>query len=199
MADRNSMAATSITDDLKVFFGRKNDILDIQKQSKVVNRKWYLAWDTGEFFIGGSTGKLYKFGGSNNDLSESDVKDIISQYTESDLNQIRSQLSIITKQYVGNSSAIESLRNDLNAEITNLETNTQAFIDTQVRAVLSSATDLTYSKKQIDEKLLTLKSAITDQIYSKAEVSDLIAKQATATEDSIKAMAVWHKTGNDIQ
>lgn len=198
MAAYDSAASKAMTDDLKVFLGTIADIKAIVSSGKVVNRKWYLSWDTGEFFVGNGTKKLYKFGGSNNDLSKDDIISLITSYTAPELSTIKGQIAVVVRQLTSNNSKIETLSDSLETEISKLNTETRSYIEEQVKIVLRSAESITYSKTKINTMILDLQSALEQRSYTKAETNVLLADQKTEVENYASGLSVWHLTGNEI-
>ena len=90
---------TSIQNDFKIFLGKKSEIVEILATGRVVDKKWYLAWDTGEIFIGNKLHKLMKFGGSNENITSDDVKNIIETETHGNFNELRKQVAKVLQNY----------------------------------------------------------------------------------------------------
>lgn len=163
---------TTINDDLKIFMGKSSEIKEILDAKRVVNRKWYLAWDTGEIYIGNGVQKLIRFGGTANNLSKGDIEEIISNYTKEDLRVIKVQLADVLKKYNETTYEINKLRNDTNEAINNLNNNTIKYIEEKIDEVLSSAESITYSKNQINDLISQSYNKVSENFIDNNELRD---------------------------
>lgn len=187
---------TIIHDDLKIFMGTCNEIYEIEQAGRVVNRKWYLAWDTGEIYIGNGKKKLIRFGGSANNLSQKDIEDIISSYTASDLKLIKMQLSNALKQYNDSNTRVNNLSTKIDNAIEELNTNTIAYIEEKIDEVLASAEGLTYSKAQIDALLDSNYEKVNENFISNDELTGALSNYMTSTE--INNSRLGYASGNNL-
>lgn len=165
---------TIIHDDLKIFMGTYSEIKEIEDAKRVVNRKWYLAWDTGEIYIGNGMQKLIRFGGTANNLSKADIESIISSYTKEDLRIIKVQLKDALQKYQETNNNINTLRNDVNTAIDDLNNKTLEYIEKKIDEVLSTAESITYSKNQIDQMFLNNKNEIAENYVSNDSLSNTL-------------------------
>lgn len=176
----------NFTNDLKIFRGKYTEIIEIEARNKVVDRKIYLAWDTGEIFIGNAVKKLVKYGGSNNNLSEEDIKKICENYTKVELDLIRKQLTTLSSENVAISNKILILTNDLKTAIEKFQTKTEDYVLDKIQEIIDNNEDLTYSKNTIDEKLATLESSI----YKKTEINNLLEGYDTKESNKQRFMQI---------
>lgn len=193
---RNSTSA--IENDLKIFTGTKAEIMALKAQLKLVPNKWYLAWDRGEIFVTSPNKKLIQYGGSNA-LTQEEIEEIIANYTESDLNMIKTQLSTITKSYGSYKSEFVILQNTINSKINELETKTTDLITSKVNQVLSDASSITYSKDQIDSKIanaIATDNARDDNKYATKTSLDGYVK--TETLAGALSTKLEYASGNSI-
>lgn len=198
------MANTSYTqnankvleDDLKVFIGKWSEIKEIEDAGRVVNRKWYLSWDTGEIFVGNGVKKLIRYGGSANNLSKDDIKTLIDNYTKSDLNIIRAQMSDALYKYGATQSDIAALRTSFNQTVANLNNNVFEYIKQKVTEILLTTSGITYSKDTIDEKINFVKTDLTTNYINKNFLSTELSDYAT--KEYIDNNAIKYLSGNEL-
>lgn len=185
-----------IQDNLKIFIGTFNEIKKIEDEKRVVNRKFYLAWDVGEIYLGNGVQKLIRFGGSANNLSEDDIKKIIQSYTKEDIRVLRSQMTDALRKYSETNSNFIELSDKINATIEELNTNTLAYIEEKVNEVLKNAEDLTYSKSQIEALIEQNYKKVSENFVSNDSLNITLSNYTTKTYvDSTK---LSYSQGNTI-
>lgn len=88
-----------------VFRGTRKEV----DNAESIDRCWYLAWDTGELFVGNNLGTKTRYGGSNSTLSETDIKKLIENHFSSYKDQFSEHNKIITEV----SSNLEIVKNSI--------------------------------------------------------------------------------------
>lgn len=183
----------SIQDDLKVFIGKRSEISYMELHKQIVNRKWYLAWDTGEFFVGNQLGKLNRYGGAGTALSKTDIEEIVKNYTATDLSMMRHQLSDALRKYSETNSNVADLREYVDDSMDRMTTDVKQYAIDQIYAAMDSIDQLTYSKKAIDEKIAVLAEA--DESMSK-KYDDALGGMATTSYVDGNSLRI--RTGKDL-
>ena len=74
-----------------VFRGTRKEV----EAAPSIDRCWYLAWDTGEIFVGNNVGSKTPYGGKANSLSEIEIKKIINELFKSYQDQISEHNKIL--------------------------------------------------------------------------------------------------------
>ena len=193
---------TSIQNDFKIFLGKKSEIVEILANGRVVDKKWYLAWDTGEIFIGNKLHKLMKFGGSNEDLSADDVKSLIETETHGSFNKIRKQVAKVLQDYYALSTEQRKLAFEFSSTLAGLTTNIRETIQDKISEVLSDYSNITYSKSDIDSKInnavINIKNLLTSNYVEKSYLED----NKYTTEDYVNSKfntSLIYATGNEVK
>lgn len=179
----------SIQDDLKVFIGKRSEISYMESHKQIINRKWYLAWDTGEFFVGNQLGKLNRYGGAGTALSKAEIEQIVKDCSSADLSVIRKQMTETLAQYRETKESTSELRTHVDDAISSLNSDMRAYAVEQIEAAMDGMQDITYSKTAIDEKL----AAVDESIGSvEAKMGDL------ATSEYVDSGSLRIKTGQEL-
>jgi len=199
MSENIIRPASTFQNDLKVFVGKKSEILTLKNSNKIVENKWYLAWDTGEIFVATPAKKLIQYGGTANNLSQEDIETICKNYTKTDLDYVKAQLTKVYDSFFTYKKEFNALELSLDTKLSDLENRTNEVISQRVNAVLADAAAITYSKDQIDSKIstaITNSQTTIDQIYmKKSDMNAYATKSEVSTADSSKM--TW-TTGNAI-
>ena len=74
-----------------VFRGTRKEV----DNAEVIDRCWYLAWDTGELFVGNSIGSKTKYGGNSQTMSKTEIINYIESQFESYKDQFAEHNNII--------------------------------------------------------------------------------------------------------
>lgn len=105
-----------------VFRGTRAEVDSVE----AIDRCWYLAYDTGELFVGNAVGSKTKYGGSNKTLSDVDlIKKIEELFQSSYMEQLSINNSIINDMRI----KVDSFDNKLNEMAYNTEQYLQQKID----------------------------------------------------------------------
>lgn len=192
-------ASSSIQNDLKIFVGKKAEILNIKSQNKLVANKFYLAWDSGEIFFTSQGKQLIRYGGSNDNFSEEDIKEIVNNCTVDELRVLKTQITSVLNSFASYRSSFNAMQTDVTAKLEKLEKDTQSLIAEKVDEVLAEATDLTYSKTQIENLIRTSIEENDyqdiDRFVSREEISSYTD---TDTMNSLLNKKMEYATGNII-
>ena len=193
---------TSIQNDFKIFLGKKSEIVEILANGKVVDRKWYLAWDTGEIFIGNKLHKLMKFGGTNEDMSSDKVKELIEENTKGNFNEIRRQMTKALSDYKTLEVELRNLNIEYSTTLANLNTATKNIIQEKITEVLSDYSNITYSKTDIDSKINRAVSNIQTYIQANFVSKNFLTENKYATETFVNdkvSGALLYVSGNTVR
>ena len=143
-----------------VFRGTRKEV----DNAEVIDRCWYLAWDTGELFVGNSVGSKTKYGGNNQSMSKTEIIDYIESQFESYKDQFAEHNNIIH----GMGEQINLYRNEFLA----LKTDTESYLKTEIDDILNDIDSLKITfvtQDQIKEYVTKLE---LDAYVKKDEVSE---------------------------
>lgn len=192
-------SASVLQNDLKVFCGKKSEINELVSSKRIVANKWYLAWNTGEIFVATPNSKLIQYGGTANNLSKEDIEKIIQDYTVEDITNLKTQISTLYANFTRYRQDFSNLSNTVSLRLKELDEQLTDVINTKVNDVLTQATDITYSKDQID---LKIKTAISNSESRAAEqyatIASLKSYSTKEYADNVGSDKMVWTTGNSI-
>lgn len=180
--------ANQIQSDFKIFLGKKSEIAMIEKEKKVEPLKWYLAWNTGEIWVGMPTKTLRQFGGKYQDedltdtgLSYDEIQELSAQYfTKYEEITVENMSAYLTeKKSKFNTSDIALLQTALDIrllkkQLSSIQGDYKSFSELS-KALQEKVTKLTDKSAQLVQKQVNdVLNSLQDKFITRTETIDLI-------------------------
>lgn len=179
--------ANQIQQDFKIFLGKKAEIAVLEKQNKITPLKWYLAWNTGEIFIGMPNKKLRQFGGkyeedtASDNLSYEELQELANEYfTKYDtVTDENIQITIAEKKSKYSLSDIALLKSALDTKLLKKQL---ASIQGDYKSINDALKPLQNKVDQLTERALHLierhlqnvLNNLSDKFYTKSQIQAII-------------------------
>jgi len=173
------MATTTIRKELKIYRGTYAEIMDPLTLTE--DMAFYLAWNTGELFVGNALGVKVPYTGGES-LTSNQVLQLIEDQTLADLTEIKAFLTLNNINYNNAMAALST--------IDDYDTTLSATVTSEMSTILATWEDTTlgdnyYNKTEVDGINTSTLSTITtlrDNVYSKLVIDGMVS---TALEDTI--------------
>lgn len=164
----------TVKQDLLMFIGTRREV----DKAPAINKCFYFAWDSGDFFLGNAHGSKTQYGSKKDTLSKNEIEVIVQDMVTELVSDVSYELNENNKLLLSYKASVEGAINFINSEIDKIYVDTKDYVDEIVKDRVPEFLKNYYTVNDIDS---LLKNYTKSSDLAKLDEKYVLKTEAPAT------------------